>query len=287
MPDSSSPWTPEDAPVQREFVLTPLFRRVRARLARPVFASGIDPNQLPPDTFIVYPDRMGNYDPPQGLGQWAPLLPEVANAKLEAVENEPEVEVPLSIANLSFFTHHALVDDEVHLTEAAPDCFIQSTPPPRVAEQLAAPKPARIRTMSAAVLANVRGRWPAMRPAVTYGTVGFVTCLMLFSVPALRRPASSLLPSAMRAEAVVSPTAPLPVPAQQSAAPAPVASVPDVLASPQPTERPSALMNGVRDRRPHRRQDPDVIVHHYGNQPTQTARVVRTKSGVIRYSDLD
>jgi hypothetical protein len=287
MPDPSSPWTPEDAPVQREFVLMPLFRRVRARLARPASATDIDPNELPADTFIVYPDRMGNYEPPQGLSAWAPVVSDVANTKLEPVENDPQEEVPLGIANLSFFTHHALVDDEVHLTEAQPDCFIQSTPPPRVPVHSEPPKAARIKAWSTAIVGSLRGSWPAMRPAVVYGSIGFATCLMLFSVPALRRPASSLLPSSMRTEAVVTPATPLPATVQPSAAPAPVASVPDVLATPQATEKPSALINDVRDRKHRRYQEPDVIVHHYGTVPAQTARVIRTNTGVTRYSDIE
>ena len=153
--------------------------------------------------------------------------------------------------------------------------------------------------------------WSVIAPALGYGALGFVTCLLLFLIPAVRRPASSLLPDSMQGakaapESSQQQTAPPAQPASgytvnghgytvnSAAAPS---SVPAVERQP---EKPSAAARrttraGVNtDRRSTRRDRPstaseadeqEVVIHHYDTPKPRMLRA--TSSGVPKISDID
>ncbi len=87
MSDAETPGYENEDPVEREFVLMPFFRQLRDRLnLRTRKADQIielplheEQPQLPPDTFILYPDRFGNYNP-EGAIDAAPLTVDNAEA---------------------------------------------------------------------------------------------------------------------------------------------------------------------------------------------------------------
>ena len=61
MEDFGNSDTPET--VEREFVLMPLFRRIGAAFSRNSDTNSSQAQALPPDTYVIYPDRLGNYEP--------------------------------------------------------------------------------------------------------------------------------------------------------------------------------------------------------------------------------
>jgi hypothetical protein len=143
------PFADEEGAVEREFVLMPFFRRLRERLtgrASNSANSPFDPENLPPDTYLVYPDHLGRYEPPSAMTETAPeqsaqessqqpdLDPSPAvNDEWEPVathSSEPESEVwqipesadpiaeAVSSANLSYFMQQAAQFKPYHEPQA-------------------------------------------------------------------------------------------------------------------------------------------------------------------------
>ncbi len=105
-----------DGEVEREFVLMPLFRRMRARLGRRrkekgLFAAAADP--LPSDTIILYPDSFGNYVSAAEFQQDAVQVPEPSATESISTSGESAKnnELPLGVTNLSYFAQHAAAAD--------------------------------------------------------------------------------------------------------------------------------------------------------------------------------
>lgn len=248
---------------EREFFVLPMFRRwahrlslASAKLVRKLRRTPvIDFDNLPSDTYIIYPDRLGNY--------LAPGMPQAAQMEtiFAAAPMLPAAEV-LRAANLNYFLRQTaeeaeavpLMNEEVGLTPVAAEIADRPSMNP------------------------LTGDWGFLRPVLGYVAVGVVGGGVMFAIPALRRPASSLLPKGMVNASNVA----RPARAATDAKPAyNVTSKPDLDNGTETSEaHPSFEERNLR--RNLRYEEPEVVIHHY----QEPARVVRTDSGVKRYSDL-
>ena len=296
--------------VEREFVLMPLLRRMRAGIRS---LSGRDrqraeQGQISPDTIIIYPDRLGNYvsvaefaevAKTGPLGEMNPIARQDAAPEVRPqVEAMPErQELPLGLSNLSYFAQHAVETDVRSSQPAVNETPVEraSVEPAPVIEaadvQVPEAEPVRetVRPSWATLLLEVTSspKWGAWKPALGYGAIGFLVFVLMFMLPSMRRPASVLLPvtEATAASGVRSNVAQPAVmakntePGQGGGVTIAIPSNGEI--SPVRRARPAA---GLRSRAGHDAGD-DVVVHHYGNSK-QEPRVQRASAGVKRYSDM-
>ena len=128
-----------------------------------------------------------------------------------------------------------------------------------------------------------RPNWKILRPALAYGAVGFLMCLLLFVIPALRRPASSALPiSAVQPQQSAVGTASRGYTLQTG--------MKGYTVNPAPQAESNAPVPAPRVKKPHaarRGPEPEVVVRHYQGPSPSTPKVVRASNGVKKYSDLD
>ncbi|MEO8727582.1 MAG: hypothetical protein ABI383_15835 [Acidobacteriaceae bacterium] len=243
--------------VEREFIAAPMFRRLGQQFSllrrkRERF-SKIDFDNLPPDTYVIYPDHLGNYNAPEILELTTPLL--------SADAMPPE---SLGAASLNFF-----------LSQSGETAETMPQAPQEI-----------VRAQYNAVISNVsiatsgHEEWNFLRPVLGYIAVGLVGGAMMFAIPALRRPAASLLPKGM----VEASTPGMLYPSGGSPEAKPTDNFAPKLSWANTVEaseaRPPFDQHSLRSRL--RNQEPEVIVRHYdGHQP----QVIRADSDVKRYSD--
>lgn len=132
--------TPET--IQREFVLMPLFRRMRERLRPKSALQASEAPSLPPDTYLIYPDRLGNYHgnvddraTPMRI-ESTPEPVAISHSVAAAVEPISQEEPELA---LSSETQTATVPDLSEVTTAAtmsePELQETASPMPALAAQ--------------------------------------------------------------------------------------------------------------------------------------------------------
>lgn len=231
-------------------------------------ASSFDLENLPPDTFVIYPDRMGNY------------LAEDTQSSVDAFDSgstKPELElssVPgettydyLRAAQLTLFVPYTTTVDvaqpEEHDQTSHLDKLESIADTPNEVEFVS--EPFNRNALSVSRSRSRFPKWSALRPTVVYVAAGFFACVMMFAIPGLRRPASTQTPKGINEISQAE--------AQQMS---------EQTASKELTER---THTAAAERRVHHATHeayPEVVVHHYRQQ----AHVVTSGPAVKVYSDL-
>jgi hypothetical protein len=255
--------------VKREFILTPMFQRWRQRLPRRMRvaqASTFDLENLPPDTFVIYPDRMGNYLAEDTQSIDAGINAQIAEPaeQLELLPGEGTYEY-LRAAQLSLFVPYTPTIDVTQREERERISFFEEVDPlPETSSEVEFVS----ESFNRDALSLSRSRFPKwsalrpLRPTMVYVAAGFFACVMMFAIPGLRRSASTQPSKDINEISQAG--------AQQMS---------EQTASKELTHTVAA------ERRVHHATHeayPEVVVHHYG----QRAHVVTSGPAVKVYSDL-
>jgi hypothetical protein len=258
--------------VKREFILTPMFQRWRQRLPRRMRvaqASSFDLENLPPDTFVIYPDRMGNY-----LAESTQLSEDAFDSgstkpelELSAVAGETTYDY-LRAAQLSLFVPYTTTVDVVQ-----PEDLDQTSSFEKLDSIADTPNEVELvsESFNRNALSVSRSRflkWSALRPlrpTIVYVAAGFFACVMMFAIPGLRRPALTQPSKGINEISQAG--------AQQMS---------EQTASKELTERTHTVTAERRVHHATHEAYPEVVVHHYGQRP----HVVTSGPAVKVYSDL-